>query len=99
MSTLAELTLNALRKHRSLMIVTTVISGIGTDKFISSLWKTGNPGLAWADWTAHGLPEIPVRLVFLLVLFAIIVAIEIGKQSQEDTYSDREDGYRSPRHD
>lgn len=99
MSTVAELTLKSLRKHRTMMIVFGIVFGLGADDFLGSLWKTGSVSAASAYWVAHTLPDIPEGLIFLGVIFAAIVAWEVGTQSQEDGYLNRDDGYRPARDD
>lgn len=96
---LSGLALKAFRKQKPTFIACGFTFGLNLKEFLEPLWKTGNIGRAWAEWLAHGLPEIPAYLVILAAVFAITIAWEVGVRSQEDGYSARPDGYRPGRDD
>lgn len=99
MSDIAELTLKTLKKYRTIMIGMAIVSGLDIKEFIAPLWTTGKVGAAWSNWLAHGLPDVPAYFAILAACFAVVIAWEVGEQSQEDGYTARTDGYRSGRDD
>jgi hypothetical protein len=96
---LAGLALTAFRNQKVILIAYGLTFGLSPKEFVGPLWRTGNIGEAWAGWLAHGVPEIPANLVILAAIFAITIAWEVGKRSQEGGYSHRDDGYRAGRDD
>jgi len=99
MSDIGKLALQAFKNLRAPMIAFAIVFGLDIKDFFTPLWNTGDVGASWANWLTKAVPEIPVLFLILTILYVVLAATEVGRKSQEDTYSDRDDGYRSPRHD
>jgi len=85
---------------RTWLIVFGAIFGLRGEDFITLWWQTGSIGAAWAGWLTRGLPNVPVSLLLVAVMFAIGLALDLHRAREKQArWEERPDGYQPDRRD